>query len=119
MSISFNGIRDKATFTASSLTYGTDEGKVCEVTANQTVGLCANDDRFHGVIETIERDDAVCVVRKTGYYTLDYTGTDPAAGIVKFSADCAGGIKLDNTNGSEYLVVDVDTTAKKVTLFLG
>ncbi len=119
MSISFSGIRDKATFTASSLTYGTDEGKVCKVTANQTVGLCADDDRFHGVIETIERDDAVCVVRKTGYYTLYYTGTDPGAGIVKFSADSAGGIKLDNTNGSEYLVVDVDTTAKKVTLFLG
>jgi len=119
MSISFNGIRDKATFIASSLTYGTDEGKVCKVTANQTVGLCSDDDRFNGVIETIERDDAVCVVRKTGYCTLVYTGTDPAAGIVKFSADTAGGIKLDNTNGFEYLVVDVDTTAKKVTLFLG
>ena len=119
MSISFNGIRDKATFTASSLTYGTDEGKVCKVTANQTVGLCADGNRFHGVIETIERDNAVCVVRKTGYSTLDYTGTDPSAGIVKFLADTTGGIKVDATNGFEYLVVDVDTTAKKVTLFLG
>ncbi len=84
MSISFNGIRDKATFIASSLTYGTDEGKVCKVTANQTVGLCSDNNRFNGVIETIERDNAVCVVRKTGFYTLVYTGTDPSAGIVKF-----------------------------------
>lgn len=118
MSISFNGIRDKATFTASSLTYGTDEGKVCKVTANQTVGLCADGNQFHGVIETIERDNAICVVRKTGYSTLDYTGADPGAGIVKFLADASGGIKVDAT-GQEYLVVDVDTTAKKVTLFLG
>ena len=119
MSISFNGIRDKATFTASSLTYGTDEGKVCKVTANQTVGLCADGNRFHGVIETIERDSAVCVVRKTGYSTLDYTGTDPSAGIVKFSADASGGIKVDAATGQEYLVVDVDTTAKRVPRFSG
>ena len=55
MSISFTGIRDRATFKASSLTFGSDEGKVCKVTANQTVGLCADSDTFHGVIETIER----------------------------------------------------------------
>ncbi|MFB0517034.1 MAG: hypothetical protein ACETWG_10605 [Candidatus Neomarinimicrobiota bacterium] len=119
MSISFRGIRDKATFTASNLTFGTDEGKVCKATANKTVGLCSDGDRFHGVIETIERDNAYCVVRKTGYVTLAYTGSDPSAGIVKFSADASGGVKVDNTNGIEYLVVDVDTTDKKVTLFLG
>ena len=119
MSISFSGIRDQATFTASSLTFGTDEGKVCKVTANQTVGLCSDGDRFHGVIETIERDNAYSVVRKTGYVTLDYTGTDPTAGITKLSADASGGVKVDATNGIEYLVVDVDTTNKKVTLFLG
>ena len=119
MSISFSGIRDQATFTASSLTFDTDEGKVCKVTANQTVGLCSDGDRFHGVIETIERDNAYCVVRKTGYVTLDYSGTDPTAGIVKLSADASGGVKVDATNGIEYLVVDVDTTNNKVTLFLG
>ena len=119
MSISFSGIRDKATMVASSLTFGTDEGKVCKVTANQTVGLCADNDRFHGVIETIERDNAYCVVAKTGYVTLDYTGADPSAGIVKLEADASGGVKVDATNGIEYLVVDVDITGKKVTLFLG
>lgn len=119
MSISFSGIRDKATMVASSLTFGTDEGKVCKVTANQTVGLCADGDRFHGVIETIERDNAYCVVTKTGYVTLDYTGADPSAGIVKLSADAASGVKVDAVSGIEYLVVDVDTTGKTVTLFLG
>ncbi len=119
MSISFSGIRDQATFTASSLTFDTDEGKVCKVTANQTAGLCSDGDRFHGVIETIERDNAYCVVRKTGYVTLDYSGTDPTAGIVKLSADASGGVKVDATNGIEYLVVDVDTSNNKVTLFLG
>ena len=119
MSISFSGIRDQATFTASSLAYGTDEGKVCKVTANQTVGLCSDGDRFHGVIETIERDNAYCVVRKMGYVMLDYSGTDPSAGIAKLSADDSGGVKVDATNGIEYLVVDVDTTNNKLTLFLG
>ena len=119
MSISFSGIRDQATFTASSLTFDTDEGKVCKVTANQTAGLCSDGDRFHGIIETIERDNACCVVRKTGYVTLDYSGTDPTAGIVQLSADASGGVKVDATNGIEYLVVDVDTTNNKVTLFLG
>ena len=119
MSISFSGIRDLATFAASGLTFGTDEGKVCKVTANQTVALCADGDRFHGVIETIERDNAYGVVRKTGYVTLAYTGGDPSAGIVKFLADASGGVKVDATNGYEYLVVDVDTTGKTATLFLG
>ncbi len=119
MSISFSGILDQATFKASSLTFGTDEGKVCKVTAAQTVGLCSDGDRFHGVIETIERDNAYCVVRKAGYVTLDYTGTDPTAGIVKLSADASSGVKVDDTNGIEYLVVDVDATNNKVTLFLG
>ena len=119
MSISFSGIRDKATFVASSLTFGTDEGKVCKITANQTAGLCSDGDRFHGMIETIERDNAYCVVRKTGYVILAYTGSDPSAGIVKLSADSSGGVKVDNTAGIEYLVVDVDTTGKTVTLYLG
>ncbi len=119
MSISFSGIRDKATFIASSLTFGTDEGKVCKVTADQTVGLCADGDRFHGVLETIERDNAYCVVRKTGYVTLSYSGTDPSAGIVKLSADASGGVKVDAATGIEYLVVDVDTANNNVTLFLG
>ena len=119
MSISFSGIRDKATFVASNLTFGTDEGKVCKVTANQTVSLCSDGDRFHGMIETIERDNAYCVVRKTGYVTLAYTGSDPTAGIVKLSADGSGGVKVDNTEGIEYLTVVVDTTGKTVTLYLG
>lgn len=119
MSSSFSGIRDQATFTASSLTFGSDEGKVCKVTANQTAGLCSDGDRFHGIIETIERDEAVCVVRKTGYVTLSYTGSDPTAGIVKLSADASGGVKVDNTTGIEYLVVDVDTSGKTATIFLG
>lgn len=119
MSISFKGIRDKATFIASNLTFGTDEGKVCKVTANQTVGLCADGDEFRGVIETIERDNAYCVVRKTGYVALDYTGSDPSAGIVKLLADAAGGVKEDVLNGIEYLVVDVDTSGKTLTMFLG
>ena len=119
MSISFRGIREQATFKASSLTFDTDEGKACKVTANQTVGLCSDGDRFHGVIETIERDNSYCVARQTGYVTLDYSGSDPSAGIVKLSADANGGVKVDDTNGIEYLVVDVETSTNKVTLFLG
>ena len=119
MSISFRGIRDKGTFIASSLTFGTDEGKVCKVSANQTAGLCADGDRFHGVIETIERDNAYSVVRLTGYVALAYSGTAPTAGITKFLANATGGVKVDAVNGYEYLVVDVDTTNTNVTLFLG
>ena len=119
MSLSYEGIRDRATFVAASLTYGTDEGKVAKVTANQTVGLCADGNRFHGVIETIERDGGYCVVRRTGYVTLSYTGANPTAGINMLSADASGGIKVDAVSGIEYLVVDVDTVGTTATLFLG
>lgn len=120
MSMIYKGITDNATFVASSLTFGTDEGKVCKVTADDTVGLCSDGNQFHGVILTIERDNAYCVMKQKGYVTLTYSGgTDPSAGYTKFLADTNSNVKVDAATGIEYLVVQVDTVGKTVTLFLG
>mgnify|MGYP003292065229 FL=1 len=48
---------------------------------------------------------------------MPYTGTAPTAGLNKLGANSNGGVKV-STNGSEFLVVSVDETAKTVTFLM-
>ena len=50
-------------------------------------------------------------------YTVPAEGAAPALGWSGLSADGEGGVQAD-ADGSTYLVVDVDTTAKTVTFVL-
>ena len=62
-----------------------------------------------------------CAVALGGMVTAGYTvpaeGAAPALGWSGLSADGEGGVQAD-ADGSTYLVVDVDTTAKTVTFVL-
>jgi len=133
MNISFAGIRDLATFIANNLKFGVDEGSVVKVIGNQTVGPCVDNDRFHGIVETIERDNSFAVVRKTGYAVLNYT-TKYHLGSVEYTAahpiprmewlvaNGQGGVRVvihGVHNAVEYLVVDVDEEKQEVTIYLG
>ena len=120
----YNGITDNATFVAKDLTFGTDERKVCKVVASDTVALCDSGDRFHGVIQTIERDGGYLVMKQKGYVTLAYSGPPPVCGQNHLLADEQGGVKRVTARAvgqtlDEYLVVQVDEVGKTVTLFLG
>ena len=118
--ISFDGLKDVATFklaVASAFVRGTDEGIPVKVSAVQTVAKCVDTEDFDGVLETIDHDNAYGAVKLKGFKTLVYTGDAPAAGNVILVADGTGKVKTA-VAGKKYLVVDVDTTAKTVTILV-
>ena len=119
--VKLTGIIDNPTLLASSLTYGTDEGKPVKVSANKTAGLCSAEDPFYGSIESISEDNAVCVVKKRGIVTIIYTGTAPGLNYIELVADGSGGVKTPTTpgTGKKYFILDVDTTNTLVTFDLG
>ena len=53
-----------------------------------------------------------------GFVTAGYSGTAPGLGQTALCADGEGGVKTAATGGTSCLVVDVDTTAKTVTILL-
>lgn len=111
MSVSFEGVGQVcATFLGGKLT----EGHVVKMSGNGTVGACAADDEFCGVAICC-KDDA-CTVQVGGFVSVGYSGTAPAAGWNALTADGRGGVKSGGS--SKYLAVDVDTTAKTVTVML-
>ncbi len=119
----FTGIDNNGTFAlAAGIVRGTDEGKVVKVTANKTMALCAAEDKFYGVLETIDQDNAFGMVEERKYKTLPYTGTAPGRGPdVELVANATGGVKIPATAGTglKYKVVEVNTTDLTVMLRLG
>ena len=78
-------------------------------------------DDFCGMVLSVGRGGDACAVALGGMVTAGYTvpaeGAAPALGWSGLSADGEGGVQAD-ADGSTYLVVDVDTTAKTVTFVL-
>ena len=98
MKLSYEGIGQwAATFACDDLA----EGELVKVSANGTVAACAV--ALGGMV--------------TAGYTVPAEGAAPALGWSGLSADGEGGVQAD-ADGSTYLVVDVDTTAKTVTFVL-
>ena len=113
MNISFEGVGQVcATFLGGGLT----EGQVVKMTDNGTVGACSADDPFCGVALCC-KDDA-CTVQVGGFVAVKYSGTAPTVGWGTLAADGKGGVKTAASGGVSYLVTDVDTTAKSVTIML-
>ncbi len=126
MKVSFEGVGQVcATFLGDKLT----EGQTVKMTGNGTVGACAADDVFCGVAVCC-KDDA-CTVQVGGFVTVGYTGTAPGVGWQALSANGSGGVKTAGgaeaasegsvktaSDGVNCLVVNVDTTAKTVTILL-
>ena len=80
---------------------------------------CADNDGFEGVVLSVARDGKACSVAMGGMVTVSYTGASaPAAGWNSLAADGSGGVKVVSDGGKGYLAVEVDTTAKTVTIVL-
>ena len=106
MKVSFGGYGESiATFEAAD---GVQAGAPVKITANGTVGPCAEGDRFCGVAVSVR--DGIAAVQLSGYVVLPYSGAGLAVGYQKAVAGADGKIKADAAGG-EILVVDMDTTA--------
>lgn len=109
MSVSFKGIGENVvTFKTSTAV----AGKPVTMSANDTVAVSAKDDLFCGVCISVE--DGYAAVQTSGYVELPYTGTTaPSVGYCTLVADGTSGVVVDE-DGRALLVINVDTTAKKV-----
>ena len=113
MAISFEAIGQKmVTFAAGT---GLAEGKVCEVAADGAVGPCS-EEGFCGVVSQIRGGAAGVIL--DGYVELSYAGsTAPSLGYAILTTDKAGEV-VPGTSGRTCLIVSVDSTNKKIGLFL-
>ena len=108
MKVSFEGIGEQV---VSFATTGTVKGAFVKMSSNNTVAACASADNFIGFC--INNEGGFAEVQTHGYIKCPYTGTAPAVGYSLLAADTNGRVKGAQT-GREYLVLDVDTTAKTV-----
>jgi hypothetical protein len=117
--IDFHGIGGLyATFVGPGGLDSSAEGTVVKLSSSKTVAIAESNDVIHGVIKRVEKDEAVGV-QIGGYVEVAYNGaTAPTVGYCKLSANSVGGLKVDDVNGREYLVVNVDAAAKIVGFFL-
>lgn len=96
-----------------------DIGKPVKITANMTVGLCANDNYIFGTVQSV--DPEVCSVLIEGVIEMPYSGGDPSPGFGQLVADGTGKVKTsgpDNDGFKNFMILEVNTTAKTVTFIL-
>ncbi len=115
MMISFQSMAD--TYVTFEAAKSAQEGAVCKLTANATVGACVAGDAFCGVCGSIRNGHAGVQLR--GYVELPYSGsTAPSLGMTQLAADGAGGVKVAESGGRSCLVVKVDSEEQMAGLFL-
>ena len=94
--VGFRGLLAQVvTFLAAVGLVAADEKKVCKISANGTVDLCAAEDTFIGTLDKIDLDGRMnaASVQVRGYVEdLPYTGA-PALGFTELVANGAGGVK--------------------------
>lgn len=88
-----------ATFAADQ---GVEGGQVVKVTANSTVGACADGDDFCGV--ALEPRKGAAAVQVKGFVTVSCTGS-LTLGWTALAADGKGGVKAATSGGVTTLVV--------------
>ncbi len=91
-------------------------GQVCKLTENGTVGACAAGEAFCGVVR--EARAGVAAVTMRGYVELPYSATAPGVGYQMLAADGTGGVKSVTSGGRSLLVVQTDSAAGTVGVFL-
>mgnify|MGYP000862496032 FL=1 len=115
MSISFGGIGEYAATFHNSSSAPAVAGKAVKISGNGEVSACSAGDNIAGVC--ISAGAQFAAVQLRGFVKLPYSGAAPNLGYCRLSADSGGGVKTDSS-GREYLVVEVDTSAKTAGLFL-
>ncbi len=112
MAVSFGGFNENtATFKVSG---EIENGMPVKMSESGTVTACADGDAFCGIC--VNGDEAYAAIQLGGAVKMTYSGTDPVCGYAKLAAS-ADGVQA-NDGGREYLVVEVDTTAKTVTFLM-
>lgn len=114
MKISYEGMGQwAATFACSDVAVG----QVVEVAAEDSVQSCADGGAFAGVVLAKAKSGDACTVVLGGAVEVNFSGSAPAAGFQKLSADGKGGVKV-NANGREHLVLASDDAAKCAVIVL-
>ena len=104
-----------ATFSCAALA----EGTPVRISAAGTAAACGKGNEIAGVAAAVSRGKDACSVQLRGFVTLPYSGTTvPALGYSALVADGDGGVKVADSSVRERLVVEVDSTAGKVTFLL-
>lgn len=112
MSVSFNGFNENvATFEAAS---GVAAGKPVMVSANNKVQAVTSG-AFCGICTNVR--EGYAGVQLKGFVTVPYSGS-VSVGYQKLAAASGGKVAVDTTNGKEYLVVEVNSTAGTVGFML-
>lgn len=115
MKVSFQGFNEGIlTFeTLNKLKVGSP---VCMQANSGTVMDCLEDETFIGfVVQSEERHAGVQV---SGYIRVKYSGAAPVPGYRRLCTNNREGVKVSETNGRTYLVLDVDTKTTTVGLLL-
>jgi len=122
--IDFEGIKGGSYVTfKSALVKATDEDKLVKVSANGTVALCAEDDKFHGIVRIIDGQDKAASVQEDGYTTMSFDPAhdDPALGYDGLVCGVTPNLvkQVDNAAGvTLYKIVSVNSAGHTVTFKL-
>ena len=117
MKVSFEGIGESVVTFLNNEANGAKAGDTVKVSGSGEVRACADGDRFAGVSLWSDKDAAAVQVQ--GFVTMPYTGTAPALGFSRLACSGGGYVKsVTGTSGGEYLVLEVDTSAKTVGFIL-
>ncbi len=124
--VSFEGVGEFSLPFKSSLVQNQDEGKtVCpHATTPKTLIVCTVEKPFIGILGSVEKDGSASAIVRGCKVKLSYNDAvqaAPALGWVELVGDGAGKCKVPATAGTGkfYWVLEKDTTAKTVTVFLG
>ncbi len=112
MKVCFNGIGQQVVTFADS---GCEKGKLCKVSDGGAVAPCGGNDVFAGLV--LYTDGNWADVQLKGYITVPYSGTAPTPGWCEMAGDGSGGASVFQ-GGRSCLVVEVDTTAETVGMFI-
>lgn len=111
MSQMYNGLNEAiATFEGNPAI-----GDLVTIASNGVVIATATDKDIIGVCVSKRRE--LVGVQLKGAITVTYTGTAPTLGYCNLQTAAATSVKVSAT-GKSYLVLNVDTTAKQVTILL-
>ena len=118
MSISFDGIGEAVATFQVEAGGGVKAGDAVCLTGDGEVGLGTSGGLLCGVALTVS-GDGYAGVQLDGLAEVSYTGTAaPEAGWNLLACDGAGNVTVVEKNGLSYLVVSVDTEAKKAVVKL-
>lgn len=115
MKVSFEGVGESVITFYNSESAAAAAGEPVKMSGNGEVSKCAAGDRFFGV--AVNCEGGFAAVQNRGFAVVSYSGEDLAPGYAAVSADGNGGVKADE-EGAELLIVEADTTNKKVGIML-